>query len=215
LNDAAYLGDNNGFLAGGTMLTDVDNYLTFLQSVFMSNLPFFFHWIGVMWLIFIVNALILQGRLNVLGIYPRHPMGLFGIVCSPFLHGGFSHLLLNSVMLFILGSFVMMLDPSQFYIISAIILIIGGGLTWEFGRPYLHIGASGLIMGYWGFLMINVFVQPTLLAVVVVAVCLYYFGAMFLNLFPQDEKTSWEGHVFGFLGGVTAVFLAPIVHSLF
>ena len=197
------------------MLTKIDQYLVLLRSVFMSHLPFFVHWIAVMWLIFIVNTLFFQGRLNVLGIYPRHPIGLIGILCSPFLHGGFSHLLLNSAMLFILGSFVMMLDPSQFYIISAIILIIGGGLTWEFGRPYLHIGASGLIMGYWGFLMINVFVQPTLLAVVVVAVCLYYFGAMFLNLFPQDEQTSWEGHLFGFFGGVAAVFLAPMLQSLF
>ena len=116
-------------------------------------------------------------------------------------------------MLVILGFFVLILDPKLFPQISIFIAIITGLLTWLFGRPYLHIGASGVIMGYWGYLMVYAIKYPSHLAIVIVAICIYYFGAMFLNILPQEEEVSWESHLFGFLAGIAAVYAAPLLQG--
>jgi membrane associated rhomboid family serine protease len=165
------------------------------------------------WIIYIINNLLLKGRLNILGILPRRKTGLIGIIFSPFLHGDFNHLFLNSLMLVILGFFVLILNPAYFYPASAFIIIVEGLLTWAVGRPYLHIGASGLVMGYWGYLMVYAYKHPSNLAIVIIAICIYYFSAMFMNLFPKEEEVSWESHVFGFAAGIGAVFCIPLILS--
>ena len=73
----------------------------------------------------------------------------------------------------------------------------------------IHIGASGLVMGYWGFVLVNAYHSPSFIAIAVAAVCLYYFSSLFANLMPQGEKVSWEGHVFGFLAGIITTFTYP------
>jgi membrane associated rhomboid family serine protease len=186
-------------------------YARELQGEIVFYYPFLLKWLAVFWLIFFVNVVLFKGRLNSLGIYPRRRWGLLGVVFSPFLHGSFSHLFLNSVVLFSLGLCVLILNVHYFYIICLIIILLGGLLTWIFGRVSIHIGASGLIMGLWGYVMLNAYVRPSLLAVIVVVVCLYYFSGLFLNLFPTDISVSWEAHVFGFLAGVAAVFLTPVL----
>ena len=137
--------------------------------------------------------------------------GLLGVVFSPFLHATFSHLFLNAVVLFALCLCLLVLHASYFYVVTVTVIVMGGLLTWIFGRQSVHIGASGLVMGLWSYVLCNAYVRPSLLAIIVVAVCLYYFSGLFMNLFPTDKGVSWEAHVFGFLAGIAAVFLTPIV----
>lgn len=187
----------------------MSNTLAALQQITESlkeNLPFLLCFIGLLWGIQIINA-ILKYRLNILGIYPRHLLGLPGIIFSPFLHGSFSHLIFNTLPLFILTNFVMINGKSMFYQVSAIIILIGGLGIWLFGRKGFHVGASTLIMGYLGYTLFNAVLHHSLLTILLAFVCIYYLGGLLLNLFPAEARTSWEGHVFGFIGGILATYL--------
>lgn len=146
-------------------------------------------------------------RLNILGIYPRHIFGLVGIIFSPFLHANFNHLFFNLIPLFVLLNFVLMAGFTKFIAISFIIILLSGTATWLFGRRALHIGASGLVMGYWGFLLINAYRHPSVITLILAVICIYYFGGLVFSLFPSQEKVSWEGHVFGFLAGLVAAVI--------
>ncbi|MDR3491680.1 MAG: rhomboid family intramembrane serine protease [Gammaproteobacteria bacterium] len=171
-----------------------------------QNLSFVILVIACLYGIHIVNWM--SGfRLNYLGIYPRKFFGLFGIIFSPFLHGNFNHLFFNSIPLCILLSFVLLKGIPVFIYVTFVIFLIGGLGTWLFGRKGLHIGASGLIMGYWSYLLVDAYYHTTLVSVALAGVCLYYFGGLLFNLFPQAVRTSWEAHVFGFCGGIAAAYL--------
>lgn len=161
--------------------------------------------LALLWGIQLLNAL-LGYRLNVLGIYPRHVFGLFGIACSPFLHGNATHLFFNSIPLFFLMSLVLTFGVSVFYEITVFITLLGGALVWLFGRKGFHVGASGLIMGYLGFVLTQAYFTHSPFALILGALGIYYCGGLLLNLLPQEVRTSWEGHVFGFLAGILGYF---------
>lgn len=162
--------------------------------------------IGLPWVIHTLNVMT-KKRLNILGIWPRHVMGLPGIICAPFLHASYSHLMFNSIPLLVLIDLILLYQLPVFLLTTAGIMLIGGSLTWLFGRRAIHIGASGLVLGYWGFLLVTVYYNPGVLGLFVGALCLYYLGGLFFNLFPSGKGTSWEGHLFGFIGGITTAYL--------
>lgn len=187
------------------------NSLQLIIQVLISNLLFVTTILIILWSIQLMNWAS-RYRLNILGIYPRHPIGLIGIFTSPFLHGSFTHLFFNSIPLFMLISFLLVYGQTTFYITTLCIMMIGGILIWLFGRKALHVGASSVIMGYFGFLLINAYHNFNVLSVLLVIFCLYYFSSLLLGLFPTDEKTSWEGHVFGFVAGIATNYLLPYLH---
>lgn len=161
--------------------------------------------IAVLWAIQLLNHLT-GYRLNALGIYPRHPLGLLGIFCSPFLHGHATHLFFNSIPLFLLLCLMLSSGVDAFAMITFNIILIGGIATWVLGRKALHVGSSGVIMGYMGYLLMQAYFNPTAAALILGALALYYCGSILLHLLPTDEKTSWEGHVFGFVAGLMVAY---------
>ena len=187
---------------------------TFLQSfsaatdALVANLPISAGFIGVLFGIQLINALC-GYRLNTLGIWPRKPLGWIGIPFSPFLHGNFTHFIFNAVPLFAFSNFILLQGTRIFYAATVAIILLSGILIWLFGRRGIHVGASALIMGYLGFILVGVYYHPTALSIMVGGVCLFYFGGVLMNLLPsQDKRVSWEGHVYGFLAGViTAYFI--------
>lgn len=192
------------------MLTELSVVLQNIITSIQYNYIFVLKLIGILWAIQVINF-ILGYRLNFLGIYPRNIFGLPGIICSPFLHGNFNHLFFNSIPLFVLINLVLFNGHAEFYYISIIIILISGSALWLFGRKAIHIGSSTLIMGYFGYLLINAYHQPTMVTVLLAAVCIYYFGGLFLALFPGEKGISWEGHVFGCAAGIAAAFLYPML----
>lgn len=188
------------------MLTELSQQLEVISAFLQAQLHFILIIIGGLYVIQILNW-ILGYRLNILGIYPRKFFGLFGIVFSPFLHGSFNHLFFNSIPLIVLLSFVLLQGWTTLLLVSATIILLSGFATWLVGRQGFHVGASALIMGYWSYLLVNAYRHPTLLSIVLAIVCLYYFGGLLFNLFPQAEKSSWEGHIFGFLAGLAAAYI--------
>lgn len=162
--------------------------------------------VGVLWVIHVINF-VLKYQLNSLGLFPRKIRGIPGIIFSPFLHGSFTHLFLNSIPLFVLLDFILMGGIHSAILVSVWIVLISGILLWLFGRKGNHIGASGLIMGYLAYLLINAIEHPSIKTVVLGIICLYYFGGLVFSIFPKEERTSWEGHLFGFIAGIAVVFV--------
>jgi len=133
---------------------------------------------------------------------------LKGIVFMPFLHANFGHVLANTVPFIILGALVILRRTRDFFIISAIIIIVSGLGVWFFGGPgTVHIGASALVFGYLGFLLLRAYFEWSFRSIIVaLAVGLMYSGLIF-GILPINPGISWQGHLFGFLGGVLAAYL--------
>jgi membrane associated rhomboid family serine protease len=186
------------------------NYLlaqfTNLFNLLKANIVNAALFIAFLWIVHFINVL-LRYRLNILGVYPRSVWGLIGIPCFSFLHGSFNHLFFNSIPLIVLINFMLLSGMQKFIHISLVIILISGAALWLFGRRAIHIGASCLVMGYFGYLLVNAYQHPSLLSIILALVCLYYFGSLLGGFFPSQEKISWEGHIFGFIAGLAAVYL--------
>jgi membrane associated rhomboid family serine protease len=114
--------------------------------------------------------------------------------------------------LFVLGALVLSISKLVFFQVTFIIILVSGILLWLFGRPALHVGASTVVMGYWSFLLSTAFQQQSPMTIILAVVCIYYFAGLVLSLFPTEERVSWEGHIFGFLGGLVASYC--LTHNL-
>ncbi|MCA9943304.1 MAG: rhomboid family intramembrane serine protease [Ardenticatenaceae bacterium] len=163
----------------------------------------------LLWAIEIVDQLIFHGALDSFGVRPRTLLGLWGILWAPFLHGGFRHLLANTGPILILGSIVMLSRPlKEFFTISFIVIIIGGLGTWLIGPRFsVHLGASGLIFGYFGFLLLSAYFERSCRATVIALVVLLLYSGIIWGVLPQSGSISWQTHLFGFVGGGVAAYL--------
>ena len=151
--------------------------------------------------------LLLKRKLNFLGLIPRRLFGLPGIIFSPLLHQDFSHLLFNLFPLFILTNLLLVMGFDTYLAVTVILIFMTGLLTWLFGRMAVHIGASSLVLGYWGFLLMSLTGGITVSAILTVFICIYYFGNFIFSIIPQageegGGQVSWEGHLFGLLSGL-------------
>jgi membrane associated rhomboid family serine protease len=146
-------------------------------------------------------------RLNALGgIRPHHINGLDGIAFAPFLHTGFDHLYANAVPLLLTGTFVLATGVARTLGVTALIAVTSGLGVWFTGAPNtVVVGASGVILGYIGFLLALGIVERSWWGIVVGALIGLIYGAQILGeVTPTDERVSWQAHLFGFLGGVVA-----------
>lgn len=174
-----------------------------------ANIPDLLNLIAVAWAVQAAN-MFLGYRLNIFGIIPRHVIGLPGIVLSPFLHGSINHIFMNSMFFFFMGALVSLHGMTDFTVVSISIILISGTLVWLFARLASHVGASGLIMGYWSYLMANAYTNPQFIDVLAAALGLYYFGVDFAaSVAPGKRGVSVEGHVAGLAAGVVTVLFYP------
>ena len=158
----------------------------------------------VFWAVFVINFL-LGGALLTLGVIPRTTIGLRGILFAPFLHASLNHLVANSIPFLVLGWMVMLRDERHFIPVT-LASMIGSGLTaWLLGAPgTVHIGASGVIFGYLGFLMLSGWYARSFGSIVLSIVVTLVWGSLVLGMMPGSPGISWQAHVGGFLGGVLA-----------
>jgi membrane associated rhomboid family serine protease len=164
-----------------------------------------FGMVGFMWVVHLVRAA-LPGEVSVVhGIFPRSQAGLVGILTAPFLHADFDHLISNSAPLLVLGALILLGGMKQFLIVVQLVILIAGAGTWLFGSPNSHhIGASGIVFGFIGFLLFRSFFDRRVSSFVLTAIVAFlYGGAIGLAVLPE-EGISWSGHIFGFIGGFAA-----------
>jgi membrane associated rhomboid family serine protease len=181
-----------------------------LEQIYLSastHMIFLCSIIAVTFGINIFNWFIAGSRLNILGLYPRNFFGLIGVLCSPILHGNFNHLFFNSIPFFVLSLILLGFSKSLYIFATLFINVSECLVVWLFGRKKIHIGASGLVSGYLGFVLGLAYVEPGLITFVIAFFMIYYFGAILLGLFPTNDRTSWESHLAGFLSGIGLVYL--------
>ena len=162
--------------------------------------------VGIMWGIEIVDTALLDDDLQRNGIRPRSVNGLDGIAWSPFLHGGFGHLISNTVPFLILSALVITRGARRYVSVSVIVIALGGALVWllAFTSQSNHIGASGWIFGLLGYLIGAVVYERRPLSFVAAAIAVFLYGGTLLTGFLPRDGISWEGHLFGFVAGVVA-----------
>jgi len=166
--------------------------------------------VPVLWLIELLDIALAGGLDRLGGIEPRALRGLDGIVLAPFLHGGFAHLAANSVPLILLGTFVLAGQTKRFLLLTAFIAVVSGLGVWVIGPSNtLTIGASGVIFGYLGYLLVAGIVERSLWRVGVGLLVGLLYGWQIIGVLPDqaNPQVSWQGHLFGFIGGMVAALL--------
>jgi membrane associated rhomboid family serine protease len=164
----------------------------------------------VMWVVEVINAAS-SYSLDANGIVPRETDGLDGVVFAPFLHASWSHLVGNTVPFLVLGAVVALSGLARVVLVTILVAGIGGLGTWLVAPSNtVHVGASGVVFGYAGYLVARGLFSRSPLHLVMGAVVAAVWGTTLLSgLVPQDG-ISWQGHLFGAIGGIVAArMLAP------
>lgn len=156
----------------------------------------------LMWLIELADLIAFRGGLDAWGIEPRSLVGLRGILFAPLLHGGLGHIIANSMPLLLLGWLVTLRGGEYFLLVTIIVTLASGLGTWLFGRPGIHIGASGVVFGYLGYLLGRGYFERSFGAVAVAVLVGMLYGGLLFGVLPSGPGVSWEGHLFGLVGGV-------------
>jgi membrane associated rhomboid family serine protease len=150
---------------------------------------------------------LMNNALNNLGIRPRNILGLQGILFAPFLHGSWRHLISNTFPLVILSWLIMARDRSEWIGVTVLTAIASGLGTWLFGgATTIHIGASGVVFGYFGFLVARAYFERSFGSIAICLLVLALFSGMIWGILPVQVGISWEGHLFGLLGGIAAAW---------
>lgn len=160
--------------------------------------------LAVFWAVFVVNSL-LGGSLLRLGVIPRTTVGLRGILFAPFLHASLNHVVANSIPFVALGWMVMLRDERHFLPVTLAGILGSGLMAWLLGAPdTVHIGASGVIFGYLGFLMLSGWYTRSFGSILLSLIVTALWGSLVLGVLPGETGVSWQSHIGGFLGGALA-----------
>jgi membrane associated rhomboid family serine protease len=153
----------------------------------------------------LADLYILGSLLDQFGILPRTRQGLWGIVFMPFLHGGLGHLAANLPPLLILGFLILSRGKKDFFRATLYSWLFSGFGVWLIAPANtIHIGASGLVFGYFGFLVGCGLWEKRLKSFLAAALVVFIYGGMLYGLNPMLDGVSWQGHLFGLLGGLLA-----------
>lgn len=157
--------------------------------------------VGLIWAVFVVDEL-LGGALLRYGVHPRSVEGLRGILFAPFLHGDFNHLAANTIPLLVLGWLVMLRDPRHFVLVTLVAALTAGLAAWLLGAPNsVHIGASGVVFGFLGFLVFAGWYARSFASIVLSIGVIVLWGGLVLGVLPGEAGISWQAHLGGFGGG--------------
>jgi membrane associated rhomboid family serine protease len=179
-----------------------------LKHTAVTQVAILFVCVLAAWSVELVDRVAYGGALERFGIHPRDLASLWGILLAPLLHVGWLHLIANTGPFLVLGWLVMLRKISDFVVVTALAVLIGGLGVWLVGAPNsIHVGASGLIFGYLGYLLARGYFERSLWAVLLGVAALVLYGGVLWGVLPGQPGISWEGHLFGFIGGVAAARL--------
>lgn len=167
--------------------------------------------LAIMWVSEILDQVLLDQRLDQYGIEPRETDGILGIVASPFLHGDFGHLIANSIPFAVMGALIALGGLVRVAMVTLIVGAVAGVGTWLTAPDNtIHIGASGLVFGFGSYLLARAFFERKLVHLATAAVVVVFYGGALIGGLLPEEGISWQGHLFGFIGGIVAArALAP------
>jgi membrane associated rhomboid family serine protease len=163
--------------------------------------------VGSIWAVFLLSLPF--PSVDSWGVVPRALVGLVGIPAMPFLHADLHHILSNTVPLLLLLA-LLAGSKARSWEIVVDVTVLGGVLLWLFGRPAVHIGASGLICGLIVFLIVSGILEKRIVPLAVaILVGFLYGGSLVSGIMPWvGSHVSWDGHLCGAIaGGVVAYTL--------
>lgn len=141
------------------------------------------------------------------GIRPHDPGLIWHVFTAPFLHANLDHIMANSVPLAILGFLSATRGLGRFFTVSLIVIVVSGLGVWFLATPgTVTVGASGLIFGYFGYLLARGFVERRVIDVVIGILVAVLYGTMIFGALPGQPGISWQAHLFGLFGGVIAAW---------
>jgi membrane associated rhomboid family serine protease len=165
-------------------------------------------WVALLWILEVID--VAGGNaLDDFGIMPRSVPELVDVVPASFIHFGFGHVAANSVPLLVLGFLAALGGIRRFAAVCALIIVADGLGVWLISPDNTNTaGASGVVFGLFGFLVVSGFVERRLLGVGVgVLVAAIWGGAILGGIAPTETGISWQGHLIGLVTGVVAAFL--------
>ena len=160
--------------------------------------------VALMWLLEVIDALA-GNYLDRYGIHPRTTDGLPEIVSAPFLHLGFGHLIGNTVPLVVMGAVIALSGAARVLLVTTIVILVSGLGVWGLAPTgSVTIGASGLVFGYGAYLLARGLFNRDWGQLLIGAVVAAIFGSALLGGLIPQSGISWQGHLFGALGGILA-----------
>jgi membrane associated rhomboid family serine protease len=164
--------------------------------------------LAVIWVLQVVNWADGYRLDSEFGILPEHVSRLGEIFTAPFLHFSWQHIEGNSVPLFVLGVLAAYRSIPRFLLASLIIAVTSGIAVWLFqSSNELTVGASGLIFGYFGYVLVRGFVDRNLIDIGVGLVAGVLYWTILQVAIPGTPGVSWIGHIGGLVGGVAAAWV--------
>jgi len=182
------------------------------MRVFLKRVAALVGFVAALWAIQTVNWATGDALSTTFGLIPRHLIGLDGIVGMPLLHGSFAHLIANTPPLLLLGTLLAATVTRGLVAMNMVVIGLGGTLVWLFGSSAIHIGASGLVFGWFGFLITRGFVDRSVVTLGASVLVGVVYGSIIWGVLPGQPGVSWEAHLFGAVAGIAAAFLirAPL-----
>ena len=138
-------------------------------------------------------------------IYPRSTEGLTGVLTAPLVHDDWAHLAANSLPFLIFGFLAMSGGPVQWFAVTATIWLVSGLGVW-LTSPLPVLGASGIVFGWFLFLLVRGFYARNGRQILLALVLFLFYGSILWGVLPSDPSVSWQGHLFGAVGGVVAAY---------
>lgn len=172
-----------------------------LSSLFYSGC-----FIVLLWIIQFLQWVV-DKNISTYGVLPRKTEGLIGILTAPLIHADFSHLISNSITLFLLLFGILYFYRSSVVKVFFIIYIADGFLVWLFARQSYHIGASGLVYGFASFLFFSGLFRKDKRSIALSLLIVFLYGGMVWGILPADPKISFESHLFGAIVGIVCAFM--------
>ena len=179
------------------------------RSVYWQNIYQFSWVIAALWVVEVVDTLFFGSKLEYAGTRPGNWNHWEGIFLAPLLHDDVEHLSSNSLGLLIFGVLILIRGWKPLIAASLYPVVIGGLFVMLIGdRDSVHIGASGIVYGYWTYILTVSFYDRTLLSVAIAVVVILLYGGYIYGMIPSQyneiNRISWEGHLGGALGGFMA-----------
>ncbi|MFC3120754.1 rhomboid family intramembrane serine protease [Agaribacter flavus] len=171
-----------------------------------TQLKYLSWFIGFFCLIELVN--LISGRLlNQFSILPRDLSSLAFILSAPFLHANLHHFLSNIITLAVFAVLLLQYGNKHFIKVSILLILSTGILVWLFGRQAYHLGASGLVYGYFAYLVLAGWMQKRILLMIISVGVAFLYGGIIWGVLPSRPYISWESHLFGFISGLALAWL--------
>jgi len=162
--------------------------------------------IGLLYVVELADT-ILDNRLDAAGVRPREAEGLDGIAFAPLLHSGWEHLFANTVPLLIFGFLILLAGVARWLAVTAVVWLVGGVGVWLTGADQtVHLGASVLAFGWLVYLLLRGVFSRSVGQILVGLVLLFLYGGVLWGVLPGQPGVSWQGHLFGALGGAWAAW---------